>query len=240
MAHTDEGNEPYCSHCGYQLTGLTESSKCPECGRPVVDVLTRPSWGRKLARRYRSDTTVFGLPLVHIATGPRGDQRRGQAKGIIAIGDMATGVIAIGCVARGVIAIGFITMGLVGFGAFGIGLMAGLGGVAVGGIASGGVAIGIVAQGGCAVGVLADGVAAYGYVVRGKETVRGCYTVTPKGSSPGADQMLASWTWLIGGGRLGLWWLTTAAVVLLASAMIVLAGYGAGDAGEAVDSKPPR
>jgi hypothetical protein len=54
-----------------------------------------------------------------------------------------------------------ITIALFGFGASGIGLMAGLGGVAVGGIASGGVAIGIVAQSGGAVGVLADGIDAY-------------------------------------------------------------------------------
>jgi hypothetical protein len=69
--------------------------------------------------------------------------------------------------------------------------------------------------------------------------VSGCYTVTPKGSSPSADQMLASWTWLIGRGRLGLWAIITAAVLLLACAMIVLAGHLVGDAGKAVDSNPP-
>ena len=28
-------NEPYCSNCGYVLKGLTDSSKCPECGKPM-------------------------------------------------------------------------------------------------------------------------------------------------------------------------------------------------------------
>jgi predicted Zn-ribbon and HTH transcriptional regulator len=38
-------NEPYCGNCGYVLTGATETSKCPECGRPLVEVLTRNTAG---------------------------------------------------------------------------------------------------------------------------------------------------------------------------------------------------
>jgi len=33
--------DPYCGNCGYSLRGLTESSKCPECGKPIVEVLQR-------------------------------------------------------------------------------------------------------------------------------------------------------------------------------------------------------
>ena len=164
MEQSEQINEPYCSNCGYQLTGLTESSKCPECGRPLVEVLTRPTWRRKMARRYQSRTTIFGLPLVHVATGPVANERSGRAKGIIAIGDTAVGVLAIGALSRGVIAIGAVAIGLVGFGGLGIGLLAGLGGVAVGGTASGAVGIGIAAQGGASVGVITNGVAAYGYL----------------------------------------------------------------------------
>ena len=40
--------EPYCGNCGHRLTGLVDSSKCPECGRPLVEVLTRSGrWGSR-------------------------------------------------------------------------------------------------------------------------------------------------------------------------------------------------
>jgi len=33
--------KPYCSACGHDLTGAVTASACPECGRPLVEVLTR-------------------------------------------------------------------------------------------------------------------------------------------------------------------------------------------------------
>ncbi len=89
-------NHPYCSNCGYHLTALTESSKCPECGKPLVEVLTRQTYRGK---RYKSNIMLFGLPLIHIATGPGEDGPRGRAKGIVAIGDIATGLIALALMA---------------------------------------------------------------------------------------------------------------------------------------------
>lgn len=59
---------------------------------------------------YKSETTVFGIPLVHINTG--GINLNRVAKGIIAIGDVSYGVIAIGGVAFGGIAIGGIAYGV--------------------------------------------------------------------------------------------------------------------------------
>lgn len=227
--YIDDSNEPYCSNCKYQLTGLTESSKCPECGRPIVEVLVRPSWRRKKAKRYRSQTTIFGLPFVDVATGPKANETIGRAKGIIAIGDTAQGVLAIGGMARGVIAIGFVAIGVVGFGAFGIGLIVGLGGLGIGGVAAGSGAVGIAAQGAGAVGVIANGVGACGYLARGKEGAVGRYTVTPGRSSPGADQLVAKWTWLIGprigSSRLVLWAVAAATVVILVTALVILGGY---------------
>jgi predicted RNA-binding Zn-ribbon protein involved in translation (DUF1610 family) len=55
-------NEPYCGNCGYRLTVATESSKCPECGRPLVEVLTRNSQAPMMGKRYRSKATLFGWP----------------------------------------------------------------------------------------------------------------------------------------------------------------------------------
>lgn len=94
---------------------------------------------------YKSERTLFGLPLVHInlGYGPRG------AKGVFAVGNYAVGVVAVG---------GF-SLGAVGVGGFSAGLVC-LGGMAFGGLALGGLAVGAVAVGACAVGVYALGVTA--------------------------------------------------------------------------------
>src|SRR6266851_1713672 len=83
--------------------------------------------------RYRSTRMVLGLPLVSVACGPdlEHGERRGTAKGIIAIGDGAVGVLAIGGVALGGFAFGGVAIGLVAIGGVAIGYYA-LGGAAVG------------------------------------------------------------------------------------------------------------
>lgn len=98
---------------------------------------------------YRSRRTLFGLPLVHINLCDRGLCR---AKGVIAIGNVATGLIAIG---------GF-SAGLLTLGGFSAGLLA-LGGLAAGGISLGGLSVGLLAAlGGAAVGQYAAGGTAFG------------------------------------------------------------------------------
>jgi hypothetical protein len=42
--------EPFCSHCGYNLTGLPDNYRCPECGRPY-------SW--RVINEYRRDPQWF-------------------------------------------------------------------------------------------------------------------------------------------------------------------------------------
>lgn len=136
-------DRPYCVNCGYPLMGLTESSKCPECGRPLVEVLVRNSFpGAKPGKRYRSERTLFGLPLVSIATGPYGDEKVGRPVGIVAIGDHPRGVIAIGGAPVGFIAIGGIARGVIAVGGTSIGVVA-IGGAAVGGLALGGFGLGL-------------------------------------------------------------------------------------------------
>jgi hypothetical protein len=109
--------------------------------------------------RKRSSITLLGLPLYDIASGPdpENDEVRGHARGVIAIGDVATGVLAIGGFARGAIAIGGAAVGLLSIGGCAIGLLAALGGFAAGGVAGGGMAIGGVAAGGSAIGYYATG-----------------------------------------------------------------------------------
>ncbi len=109
--------------------------------------------------RRRSSQTLWGLPIYDIAMGPDPDtgQLRGHARGIIAIGDLATGLLAFGGLARGVVAIGGVAVGAVAFGGCALGLLLAFGGLAVGGLAVGGGAIGVVAIGGGAAGYYACG-----------------------------------------------------------------------------------
>src|SRR5688500_10748883 len=162
----EPGNQPYCSNCGYVLAGLTDSSKCPECGKPIVEVLTRPTDMPNFGKRYRSKATLFGFPVIEIAVGPKNGERYGKAKGIIAIGDVATGGIAVGGMSFGVVAIGGMSIGGCTVGGLSIGVLAGLGGAAVGALAAGGGAVGALANGGGAVGIMAQGGGALGVSTR--------------------------------------------------------------------------
>jgi len=134
---------------------------------------------------YRTKREIKGVPIFHINVG----LGFYKAKGIIAIGNIATGVVAIGVIAKGIIAIGTLAIGIFALGAFAIGLIAfagiALGGVAVGGIAIGylaigGLALGIYAIGGCAVAVnIGVGGYASGKIAIGDE-VKGIHTFVVK------------------------------------------------------------
>jgi hypothetical protein len=134
-----------------------------------------PQLARWLGREYRSKRTLWGWPLVHIATGvdPQTGRKR-VARGIIAIGDVAFGVVALGgAFCAGIIAVGggaaVGVLALGGGAALGLGLALG-GGLAVGGLALGGAAVGIVAVGGLAVGHYALGGGGFGtHVLAGNE-----------------------------------------------------------------------
>jgi hypothetical protein len=224
---------PYCSNCGYSLVGLTESSKCPECGKPLVEVLVRSPADLPRGRRYRSPIAIFGLPLVHVATGPADGQTYGRARGIIAVGDFATGLVAIGnAFAAGIIAIGGgCAVGVVALGgglAFGLVSLAGL---AVGGLALGGGAVGGIAQGGAACGYIAIGGGAYGYYAAGG-AVNGTHVLGPRTRDPAAVARFNDLRWLLGPWpphgvpvQFLAWMFAGTVAVATITALVIYAGY---------------
>jgi hypothetical protein len=112
----------------------------------------------KFARRgirRRSSVRLAGLPVYEIAYGPDpfGGESRGHAKGIVAVGNVATGWVAVGGHARGGLAVGGTAVGGIAVGGVSAGLIA-VGGAAAAALAVGGVAAGLWAVGGVALGLL--------------------------------------------------------------------------------------
>ena len=218
--------DPYCRNCGYSLKGLTESSKCPECGKPIVEVLERPAM--ILGRRYASATVIFGLPLLHIALGPHDEERVGRARGIIAIGDHATGWLAIGGFCRGLIAIGGLAIGIVAMGGTAVGVLS-LGGVAVGVAAVGGMVFGGAVAGGLAVAAVAvsAGVAFAWFARAG--FAHAVHGVGGNVRDPEAIAFFEEYAWLFGAGFTGFKFMAWMAVAVFLLAvllfLIVLVGH---------------
>lgn len=126
-----------CRECGKEVS--SEAFACPACGAPRP---TEPVW-KGFGIDWKSRTTLFGIPLVHVAIGFDARRRPRVAKGIIAIGQFAVGLITIA--------------------QFGIGFLFGFGQFLVGFVVvaqfAGGVLLGI--------GQLATGVLAIGQIVAG-------------------------------------------------------------------------
>lgn len=56
-----------CRQCGYNLRGLLETSRCPECGLPVVESIRAAGWsviGERQMRRIRIGATICVVETV--------------------------------------------------------------------------------------------------------------------------------------------------------------------------------
>jgi hypothetical protein len=113
---------------------------------------------------YKSKAMLFGLPLVHVATGrdPSTGRKR-IAKGIIAVGNVAVGALAIGGFAVGGVTVGGVSLRVISIGGLSVGILLAIGGCALGaGLSAGGLAVSTIAVGGMAVGCYAIGVGVAG------------------------------------------------------------------------------
>lgn len=145
---------------------------------------------------YKSRATLFGLPLVHVNVGRYGLH---WARGIVAVGNVATGVLALGGFSAGLLSVGGIGAGAVTLAGLGAGLLA-FGGLAAGALcAVGGAAFSFgLALGGCAIGgawaiggaasasQIAAGAAASAPIAIG-EAVKGSVTFPTDAWGPGTE-----------------------------------------------------
>ena len=148
----------------YLITGREPERVPPPPSTTVIHHYYRPCF------EYKSKRTLFGLPLIHINCG----YGLRWARGILAVGNVATGVFAFGGVSAGLFSLGGVALGL---------LLA-LGGVALGTIAIGAVAAGLLAWGGVvlgwlSVGGVAKGVYAMGGVAAGSRVAMGGLASAP-------------------------------------------------------------
>jgi len=129
-----------CRYCGEWLGGRKRENITASAPKIIY---SRYGYGFGWNYEYKSDTELFGWPLIHIAQGINPETGMPRiAKGVIAIGNIAVGGLAIGGLAAGGFTLGGISLGVFSFGGISIGLLAALGGLALGGwLALGGAAI---------------------------------------------------------------------------------------------------
>ena len=139
-----------------EMFGVTVDSllKDGELQDDSQNINSMPFWTtRGSFYEYKSKRTFLDMPLVHVNIG-RGVRR---AKGVLAIGNIATGVLSIGLVSVGFLAFGLLSIGLVGIGALSLALLLAIGSVSVGAFSIGAVAIGVVTLGAVSIGMYSVG-----------------------------------------------------------------------------------
>ncbi|MFH0965667.1 MAG: hypothetical protein V2A58_16845 [Planctomycetota bacterium] len=131
-----------CRECRGEVS--EEAKACPRCGVPYP---ARADWDGT-GIDWRSQATVFGFPLVHVAYGRDKRGKHRVARGIIAIGQYGVGLVVIAQFGLGAVTVAqFGIAALLGFGQFilatatvaqfAVGILFGLGQIATGYVAIG-------------------------------------------------------------------------------------------------------
>ncbi len=103
-----------CRECHHEVS--EQAFTCPNCGAPYPAREKWDGWGFE----YKSEATLFGLPLVHISFKYRPNRRPVPAKGVISIGQFGMGVINISQFGVGVISLSQFTIAVFALAQFGI------------------------------------------------------------------------------------------------------------------------
>ena len=93
-----------CRDC--QKTISEQAMACPHCGAPHPARERWDGWGFE----YKSNATLWGMPLVHISFKYRPNRMPVPAKGIIAIGQFACGVVTISQFGVGLVSVSQFTV----------------------------------------------------------------------------------------------------------------------------------
>jgi hypothetical protein len=93
-----------CRECKREIS--EQAFTCPHCGAPLPARGSWDGWGFE----YKSQTTVAGLPLVHISFKYRPNRTPVVARGIVAIGQFACGMICISQFGIGVLSVSQFTV----------------------------------------------------------------------------------------------------------------------------------
>ena len=100
--HGQPGRPGPIFQCHAGLSGHRPGSRSPmprKSPPPLSTTTITPRWHYE----YKSQRTLFGLPLVHVRLGDRGF---GVAKGIFAVGNVAVGLFALGGISLGLFSLG--------------------------------------------------------------------------------------------------------------------------------------
>lgn len=93
-----------CRECQHEIS--EQAMACPQCGAPYPSKEKWDGWGFE----YKSKTTLFGLPLIHISFKYRPTRRPVPARGIIAIGQFACGIFTLSQFGVGVVSVSQFTI----------------------------------------------------------------------------------------------------------------------------------
>ena len=190
----------------YLVMGRESAPASQPQGQTIINNYYHPDYWEY---EYKSERTLWGLPLVHIHLKNNSLVR---AKGIIAIGNVAVGLVSVGAFSAGIVSIGALSTGLLlSLGCLSAGLFS-IGGMALGAVAIGGFALGWLGLGGIvyavygaggvvqaaeiAVGGVAQAPLAIGRAVEGQTCIR-----LPEGTVPpeAAEEIRAAIAAALGG-----------------------------------------
>ena len=93
-----------CRECKHHVS--PDAVACPGCGAPYP---ARPKWDG-YGFEYKSETALFGLPLLHVSFKYRPNRMPVVAKGFIAIGQFACGGFTLSQFGVGLVSISQFTL----------------------------------------------------------------------------------------------------------------------------------